>query len=71
MLNKIFKATDVYKRQPHAVEKFTMEQAGSKFHIKAHMADGSAKVIGRYNSRQEAHAAMEQLSALTNSKIVK
>lgn len=71
MLNKILKATDAYKRQPRIVQKFTMEQVGSKYHIKVHFDDAPAKVIGRYNTRREAHTAMEQLKELTNSEILK
>ncbi|MBQ7903313.1 MAG: hypothetical protein IJ362_06245 [Oscillospiraceae bacterium] len=69
MIEKLYKLTDTHRRQPAAVQKITMGQEGSKFYIKAHFADRTAKTIGRYNSREEAHAAMEQLSVLTDSKI--
>ena len=69
MIDKLYKHTDMHKRQPNTVQKITMGQEGSKFYIKAHFADRAAKTIGRYNSREEAHAAMEQLSLLTDSEI--
>ncbi len=71
MIDKLYKATDRHKRQPETVQKITMAQQGSKFYIKVYFADRPAKTIGRYNTREEAHAAMEQLSVLTDSKIIK
>lgn len=71
MYKNIIKLTDAYKRQPHTVQKITMRQVGSKFNIEIHMDGSKPKTIGRYDSRQEAHDAMVQLSALTNSEIIK
>lgn len=71
MLNRILNTNHNFKKLPHNVKKITMKAEGSKFVIQVHCQDMPVINIGRYDTRQEAHTAMEQLSVLTNCKIEK
>ena len=71
MLKRVLNTNHNFKKLPHNVQKITMKADGSKFAIQVHCDDMPVIVIGRYDTREEAHSVMEQLSALTNCKINK
>ena len=71
MLKRILNTNHNFKNLPHNVQKITMKAEGSKFAIQVHCDDMPVITIGRYDTRAEAHSAMEQLSRLTNRKIDK
>ena len=71
MLKRILNTSDTFKKLPHNVQKITMKPDGSKFVIQLHCDDMSAKTIGRYNTREEAHRVMVQLSESTKCEIIK
>ena len=71
MLNRILNTNHNFKKLPHNVQKITMKPDGSKFAIQVHCRDMPVIIIGRYDSREEAHRAMVQLSELTKSEIIK
>lgn len=71
MLKKILNTNDNFKRLPHNVKKITMKADGSKFIVQLHCEDMMPVTIGRYDTREEAHGAIAQLSELTNRKINK
>ena len=71
MLKRILNTNHTIKKLPHDVKKITMKQSGSKYSIEVHCDDMPPVQIGRYDTKEEAHTVMEQLSALTNRKISK
>ena len=71
MLKRILNTADAFKKLPHNVNKITMKPDGSKFSIQVHCEDMPPIQIGRYDTREQAHAVMEQLSAITNREIIK
>ena len=71
MLKRLLNTTQPFKNLPHKVQKITMKESGSKYSIEVHCENMPAVQIGRYDTKEEAHSVMEQLSALTNSKITK
>ena len=71
MLKRILNTSDTFKKLPHDVKKITMKQSGSKYSIEVHCDSIPAVQIGRYDTREEAQAVMEQLSILTNRDIIK
>ena len=71
MLKRILNTSDTFKKLPHDVKKITMKPDGSKFAIQVHCDSMPVITIGRYDSREEAHSVMEQLSVLTKSEISK
>ena len=71
MFKGILNTADAFKKLPHNVEKIVMKPSGSKYSIYVHCADMPPVQIGRYDTKEQAHSAMEQLSVLTNRKITK
>ena len=71
MLKRILNTSDTIRKLPHDVKKITMKQSGSKYSIEVHCDNMPVVQIGRYDTKEEAHAVMEQLSILTNCKISK
>ena len=71
MLKRILNTSDKFKKLPHDVKKITMKQSGSKYSIEVHCDNMPAVQIGRYDTKKEAHAVMEQLSVLTKRDIIK
>lgn len=71
MLKRVLNTNDTFKKLPHNVRKITMKPDGSKFAIQVHCDDMPVITIGRYDTREAAHRAMEQLSELTKCEIIK
>ncbi len=71
MLKRLLNATDTFKKLPHNVQKITMKASGSKYSIEVHCEGMSPVQIGSYDTKEQAHAVMEQLCTLTNRDIVK
>ena len=71
MLKEILNTTQPFKNLPHNVKKITMKASGSKYSIEIHCENMPAIQIGRYDTKEEAHCVMEQLSEITNRKIIK
>ena len=71
MLKKLLNTTQPFKNLPHDVKKISMRVSGSKYAIEVHCDGMPAVQIGRYDTKEEAHAVMEQLAALTKCEIIK
>ena len=71
MLKKLLNTTQPFKNLPHDVKKISMRVSGSKYAIEVHCDGMPAVLIGRYDTKEEAHAVMEQLKALIKCKIIK
>ena len=71
MLKRLLNTTQPFKNLPHDVKKITMKASGNKYAIEVH-CDGMPSIqIGLYDTKEEAHNVMEQLSIITNRKINK
>ena len=71
MYRRILNYADAFKKLPHNVERIVMKPSGPKYAIYVYCTDMAPVQIGRYDTKEQAHAVMEQLSQLTNRKIVK
>ena len=71
MLKRILNTNDTFKKLPHDVKKITMKPDGSKFAIQVHCDAMPVITIGRYDSKEQAHSVMSQLSELTKCDIIK